>query len=324
MLQALVQRGDRLDRVDLVDRLVGAEGDDPREAQREPRPVAVRADDHVERDLDDDGRLDHVVAPVAGDRVVLEPARHLGDLGVGQPAVGLADVDQPVVVGVADGEGVIAQDAVALAVADLDADDDAIDGGQRLLHLQPAEAAPAGGVDALRILDHQALVAAAARIGEGGLDRVDVGGGDQVRAGEPAAIGRERELEGVEPGAPLGQREAQQRLDRLPAARPDRQRIEGDEDDRDLGLDRGRRRLAPEPALERDERQDRPVAPAEDLAVEDAVPRQPGRRLDDLRVAAADVVQVARVEADLRAALVELRSGCRRTCPRPRPRDRGG
>ena len=32
----------------------------------------------------------------------------------------------------------------------------------------------------------------------------------------------------------------------------------------------------------------------------------PVGRLDDLRVAAADVVQVARVEADLRVALVEL------------------
>ena len=60
---------------------------------------------------------------------------------------------------VADRERVVGQDAVALAVADLDADDDAIDGGQRLLHLQPAEAAPARCVDALRVLDHQALVA---------------------------------------------------------------------------------------------------------------------------------------------------------------------
>ena len=218
-----VQRRDRLDRVDLVDGLVGAERDDPREPEREPRPVAVRADDHVKGDLDDDGRLDHVVAAVARERVILEPACHLGDLGVGQAAVGLADVDQSVAVGVAHREGVVAQDPVALAVADLDADDDAIDGGQRLLHLQPAEAPPAGRVDALRVLDHQALVAPAARIGEGGLDRIDVGGGDQVRAGEPPAIDRQRELERIEPGAPLGQRErgaAVQRASRDPARRP--------------------------------------------------------------------------------------------------------
>ena len=124
--------------------------------------MAVRSDDHVKSDLDDDGRLDNVVAAVARERVILEPARHLGDLGVGQPAVRLADVDQSVVVGVSDREGVVAQDPVALAVADLDADDDAVDGGQRLLHLQPAEAAPPGCVDALRILNHEALVAPAA------------------------------------------------------------------------------------------------------------------------------------------------------------------
>src|SRR4029079_8589518 len=50
MLQPFVQRGDRLDGVDLVHGLVGAERDYPREAQREPRPVTVRADDHIEGD----------------------------------------------------------------------------------------------------------------------------------------------------------------------------------------------------------------------------------------------------------------------------------
>ena len=57
----------------------------------EARLVAVRADDDVERDLDDDRRLDLAVAAVTGDRVRLEPAGHLGDLGVGQAAVRLAD-----------------------------------------------------------------------------------------------------------------------------------------------------------------------------------------------------------------------------------------
>ena len=238
--------------------------------------------------------------------MVLEPARHLGDLGVGQPAVGLADVDQPVVLGVADRERVVAQDAVALAVPDLDADDDAIDGGQRLLHLQPAETAPAGGVDALGVLDHQALVAPAARIGEGGLDRVDVGGGDQMRAGEPAAVGRERELEGVEPGASLGQRQAQQRLDRLPAARPDRQASKATK------MTGTSAWIAADGAL----RPSRPWSAMNGRTVPSRQPRiSPSRmpshgsacgRLDDLRIAAADVVQVARVEADLRAALVEL------------------
>src|SRR6476469_8193971 len=94
VLEVLVQRADGLERVDLVGRLVRPERGDPREPQRKPRLVAVRADDDVERDLDDDGRLDLAVAPEPGDRVLLEPARHLGDLGIGQAAVRLADVDE--------------------------------------------------------------------------------------------------------------------------------------------------------------------------------------------------------------------------------------
>ena len=103
--------------------------------------MAVRADDDVERDLDDDRRLDDPVAAEPLDGVGLEPGGHLGDLGVGQPAVGLADRDELVGRLVAHGERVVGQDAVALAVADLDADDDAVDRRQRLLHLQPAQAA---------------------------------------------------------------------------------------------------------------------------------------------------------------------------------------
>ena len=74
VLQPLVQRGHGLDRVDLVDRLVRPQRGDAREAQAEARLVALAADDDVERDLDDDRRLDLAVAPELGDRVRLEPA----------------------------------------------------------------------------------------------------------------------------------------------------------------------------------------------------------------------------------------------------------
>src|SRR6185295_13141553 len=143
VLEPLVQRSDRLDRVDIVGRLVRPEGGDPREPERIARLVAGRADDDVEGDLDDDGRLDLAVAPEPLDRVGLEPGRHLGDLGVRQPAVGLADRDQSVGVRVADRERVVGQDAVPLAVSHFDPDDNAVDRRQRLLHLQPAEPAPA-------------------------------------------------------------------------------------------------------------------------------------------------------------------------------------
>ena len=141
---------------------------------------------------------------------------------------------------------------------------------------------------------------------EGGLEGVDVGGDDEVGSGESPAGVDGRQVERVEPSAPFGQGQAEQRLDRLVPTCPDRQRIECHEDDRDIGLDRLRRRLASEPALERDEREDRPITPAEDLAIEDAVPGERPGRLDDLREPGADVVQVARVEPHIRAALVEL------------------
>ena len=92
--------------------------------------------------------------------------------------------------GVADRERVVGQHAVALAVADLDADDDAIDRREGLLHLQPAETAAARRVLAARVLDHQALVAARAGVDERSLDGVGVGRDHEVRPGETAAIGR--------------------------------------------------------------------------------------------------------------------------------------
>src|SRR4051812_7575789 len=108
-----------------------------------------RTDDDVEGDLDDDGRLDLVVPAEPGDGVRLEPACHLRDLGVGEAAVRLADVDELARLRVADGKGVVRQHAVALAMPDLDADDDAVDCRERLLHLQPAQATAAGDVPAL-------------------------------------------------------------------------------------------------------------------------------------------------------------------------------
>ena len=66
------------------------------------------------------------------------------------------------------------------------------------------------------------------------------------------------------------------------------------------------RRLPAEPRLEADERQDAAVLVGEDLAVDDPGPAQRPGGLDDLGELVADVVEVARVEADVRAALVEL------------------
>ena len=107
LLEAEVQPFHGFERVDLCSRLVRSQLDDPREAQREAGAVTIGTHDDVEGDLHHHGGLDLAIAPELGDRVRFEPARHLGNLGVRQSAVGLADVHQPTGRLVADGERVV-------------------------------------------------------------------------------------------------------------------------------------------------------------------------------------------------------------------------
>src|SRR6187200_2850380 len=99
--------------------------------------MAPRAHDPVERDLDDDLRNDGPVAPEVLERDPLEVLGHRGDLSIGKAGVGLADGEQAAlrVIGLADGKRVVAENAAPLAVAPLDADDDAVERGERLLQL---------------------------------------------------------------------------------------------------------------------------------------------------------------------------------------------
>src|SRR3954447_690884 len=83
-------------RVDLAHVLVGTQPKYSRKAQRVATIVPVGAVDHVERDLDDDVRLDHVETPYLLERVLTEIRRHLRDLLVREPAVRLANRHQPV------------------------------------------------------------------------------------------------------------------------------------------------------------------------------------------------------------------------------------
>jgi len=76
------------DRMDLV------QPHDPREAQRVAALVARAGLHDVEGHLQHDLRLDQPGAAEIFDRVGLEPLGQRGDLGVGQPAIGLADVQQ--------------------------------------------------------------------------------------------------------------------------------------------------------------------------------------------------------------------------------------
>jgi hypothetical protein len=138
---------------------------------------------------------------------------HGGDLDVGQARVRLADRKQVGIVGLgrADGERVVREHATSLAVAPLDADHHAVEGGQRLFQLQPAEPAPAGLVDGSRILDHQALVAALARVVELRLHLLGAARRGQVRQQDPLR-GDPGQVQRIQGGPSLPQRGLQQVL----------------------------------------------------------------------------------------------------------------
>ena len=168
----------------------------------------------------------------------LEPARHLGDLGIGQPAVGLADVDErslgrtgPVV---EHREGVVGQHAVAAAVPDLDADHHAVERGQGLLQLQPGVAAAARAHRSTRGPSASGL-------------RCHAPGPHRRSARARRRRRRRRARPARSPACPRrssdssrrrrsAQGLAQQRLGRR-AAVAQREHIEGDVDDRHLGED---------------------------------------------------------------------------------------
>ena len=118
----------------------------------------------------------------------LQEVGQLGDLGIGDAGVGFADVEQFAgagEVGAAHGEGVVAEQAGALAVAVLGAGDDDVERGEFALQLDPREAAAAGLVDGVGGLDHHAFVGAGAG---GGVGAVDVLGAlDQARGREQEA-----------------------------------------------------------------------------------------------------------------------------------------
>ena len=108
----------------------------------------------------------------------------------------------------------------------------------------------------------------------------------------------------------LLQRPLQERLE-LAVPWPEHEHVPRHEDHRHGRQDVGAGALPADARLEREERQHGPAALAvaaerEQLAVEDPVPGEVDRARDDLRVAVADLVEVAAVEADLRSAPVEL------------------
>jgi hypothetical protein len=96
---AVVELGDALERVDLVDRLVVPNAHDPRKSQRVPLRCRPECLDRVERDLEHHLGPHHAAVSPGLGRHLEELRRVLAISASGQPGVRLADVDQlPVLV----------------------------------------------------------------------------------------------------------------------------------------------------------------------------------------------------------------------------------
>src|SRR4051794_33965117 len=107
--------------------------------------MAARFHDGVERHFQNNLGFHFPVEAVVGSGVRHEPLGHVRDLAIGESVIGLANVDE--LVAVVDGEGVIAENACALAVSELDRGDYYVEGGELTLHLEPGAAAASGSVE---------------------------------------------------------------------------------------------------------------------------------------------------------------------------------
>ena len=98
-----------------------------------------------------------------------------------QAAVGLSDREELPAFLVPHREGVIAQDVIAFAVAQLGRHHHHIERSQFFLQLEPRHAAPPRRVLALRVLDHEAFVQTPPRHRERGVDFLGRAGGRDLR-----------------------------------------------------------------------------------------------------------------------------------------------
>ena len=154
--------------VDVGFGFVAAQADDSRKTEGESRIVARAFADGIEGDFENDARFD--LEPVAffGNHQTEEFVGEFGDFVVGEAGVGFAERGELVGGFVAQGEGVVAQDASPFAVAVFDGGYHDIESGEAFFEFHPTPTASAGGVEALRVFDHQAFVAALA----GGVEEV--------------------------------------------------------------------------------------------------------------------------------------------------------
>ena len=132
-LSALVHERARVgERVNRVDCLVASNRFDAREAQCESALVSRTRLNGIERDFEHGIGLHFTIAAVIRDRLLFEMLGQLGDLDVGQSAVGFSNRQQFARGFVAHGEGIIAQDMIAFAVAEFRGDHDDVERRQFL------------------------------------------------------------------------------------------------------------------------------------------------------------------------------------------------
>src|SRR6266513_4650122 len=104
---AVVKLLDPLERVDLPDRLVVADANDAGESKREAACMSVRPLYRVECHFQHDLWSNRVPVAHVTNLHAQELLGHRRDLGVGQPGVRLADIDELARLGVQHGEGVV-------------------------------------------------------------------------------------------------------------------------------------------------------------------------------------------------------------------------
>src|SRR2546423_3354484 len=258
---AVIQLLDALQRVDLRNRLVVAEVHDSRESKSEAAGMPVGPLDRVEGNFQHDLWSDRVPVTDVANLHAQELRGHGRYLGVSQPGVRLPDVDELAHLRVQHGERVVGEHALAFAVAPFDRRHDHVERREWTLQLQPRETAASRRVWAPRVFDHQAFVAALARLRKDAVEMVGAGRLLQAREQEG-----ELDLERLEQAPPFLQRF----VEHGPTVDPEQ--AEDDQRNRHLAPQRGGDDLATEAMLQFEKTKHAPVAMRQHLAVEhDAV-----------------------------------------------------
>lgn len=164
------------DGVDLFGGFVSSDAGDAWKAESEARIVARAFADRVESDFKDDKRFN--LDPVAslGDGAGKELVGECRNIQISKACVGFADDSERAGFIVSDGEGIVAEDAVAFPVAIFRMSHHDIECGKAFFEFDPSESSTTRLVWTGWVFDHQALVTALSDLMETGVDLLRTGG----------------------------------------------------------------------------------------------------------------------------------------------------